>query len=645
MDATQDNNLVTNTTYQMRLAVSSTGSNSETLTKEISNLQTATWQHLAITWDASASLATFYFNGVSLGTRTGTLTAIHNNVSEFHIATMENSGGSKANFYDGMMDDARVWGDIRTANEILLNMNDHVLTTADNLKAYYKFENGVTDSHANANDLTASGSPTYSSDVPFSGATTRLDIDQSATTAGQTYTNTTSISETAANKKTFTPAKDPQKSIAILVAGIGSGNWTITVHNSLNVQIATVTIANSSMAMGYQEFIFSTPWRPIINETYHFHVTSTVADGTTTCTTLNDLSTVSFRTFYQFLVTDTEWHPAEQFLNFTVFGNGRYLAKYEATLYEPHILTFPASWRVRALGLWREYLAIGVQKGDEIDDNDQGRVYFWDGVQDTFNFFIDVPEGGVNALLGSKGRLWVWAGYQGDLLLYQGGDSAEKIKRVPKITDSTTIEIYPGAVTMWKSLLRFGVAGGGDSTTIEKGVCTYGSLNTRYAESLSYDYPVSTGTLTGTSLKIGMTTVVNKKLLIGWQDNISFGVDYVDASNDPYLTGTLELLVDDEAAYWKDKAADSCIVHFDKLNSGETVKIKYKLDEDSSFTTKSTSTANDTHVKIPINGKRYKEYQVAVDLETTGSTSPLIHSVAIKRDLLQSEEKMDGRQN
>ncbi len=45
-----------------------------------------------------------------------------------------------------------------------------------------------------------------------------------------------------------------------------------------------------------------------------------------------------------------------------------------------------------------------------------------------------MPEGGVNAVLGTKGDLYVWAGYKGQMLLYQGGDSAEQIKQVPKIT-------------------------------------------------------------------------------------------------------------------------------------------------------------------------------------------------------------------
>ena len=96
------------------------------------------------------------------------------------------------------------------------------------------------------------------------------------------------------------------------------------------------------------------------------------------------------------------------------------------------------------------------------------------------------------------------------------------------------------------------------------------------------------------------------------------------------LTKNLETIVDDHL--------------FDELNSGETVKIKYKLDEDANFTSNSNSTADDTSVKIPINGKRYKDYQVAVDLESTVATSPVVHSVTIKRDLLTTEEKMDGRQ-
>lgn len=637
LDVLQDNNLVTTTTYQARLAVSTDGTALETLTKEFTPV-IASWQHVAVSWDASASLATFYFNGASIGTRTGALTAIHNNASTFQIGMYENAT-VPVGFYDGLMDEVRVWNLVRSDAQILGNINDHVLTTSAGLQAYYKLNGGVTDSTANANDLTASGSPTYSTDVPFSGATTRLDIDQSATTTTNAYTMITAINEAAAHRKTFTPAKDPQKSIAVLVASVGTGDWTLTVHDSLNNLIASKTILAALMGTGYQEFIFASVWRPIINADYHFHLTSTVADGTVTCTTTNDLTTVSYRTYFQFLVEDSNFHLVTTFLNFLVVLNERYLAKYEATLYTPNHITFPAGWTARSYGFWREYIAIGMIKGATITASDQGRIYFWDGIAPTFNFFIDVPEGGIDALLGTRGLLSVWAGYQGDRLIYKGGDSAEKINRVPKMTDDTNIEIYPNAVSMWKTLLRIGVAGGGTSTEVERGVYSWGSVNVKYPEALTYDYPISTGTRTSAGVKIGLLLPVNQKLLIGWKDGIACGVDYVSAENDPYPTGTCEFLDDDDEFPWKQKLGNTLVATFEELASGESINLGYKLDDETNWTELgSVTTAGETIARLPLGGKRYKLAKYKVDLATTTTTSPKVVDVSWERDLLEGEK-------
>ena len=42
------------------------------------------------------------------------------------------------------------------------------------------------------------------------------------------------------------------------------------------------------------------------------------------------------------------------------------------------------------------------------------------------------------------------------MLIYTGGDSAEKVKRIPNWTPDKYIEVLPGAVTMWKGILNFG---------------------------------------------------------------------------------------------------------------------------------------------------------------------------------------------
>lgn len=642
LNVTLDNTLVVNTSYQLRLAVSTDGTALETLTREI-GLVTGSWQEVAVSWAASTSTATFYLNADSLGTATGALTAISNNGSTFQIGMHKNSGGTATSFYDGLIDEVRVFSTTRSADDIAAGLNNHILTTTAGLQAYYKLNGDYNDASGNTNTLTGSGTPVFSSDVPYPAPTTRADIDQSADTSGDTYALATTLAETATHRKTFTPAKDPQKSVSVDIVAKGTGDWTLTVHDSLNNTIATKTVANASLATGLFEFVFSTAWRPFTNFTnsYHFHLTSTVADGTVKTTSSNDLETVTYRTHFQFLVTDTEWHPAARMLQFLVFGNERHVGKLEATLYDPNRVTLPAGYRVRCFGYWQEYLVIGTMQGTNIYDRDSGRIYFWDGTSDTYNFYVDIPEGGVNALFGTPERLYIYAGYQGDILAYEGGQKARKIRRIPKMAAAKYIEIYPGAVTMWKALLRFGVAGGGDSTAVERGVYTYGSLNERYPEALTYDYPISTGSLTGTSLKVGLTMVINKRLLIGWQDNTSYGVDYVDDANAPYPTGTIEFMIEDEDLGWKEKQANTLSAHFDPLDSTHSITPKYKVNDGSTWSELSdTNAENDVEARIDIPDGRYKEIQVAIDLATTGSTSPALHEAVYETDYNENEGRV-----
>ena len=641
LNVVQDNNLGASDGYQLDLTISSTGTNSETFNKPFTP-QTAVWQHVAVSWDASTKTANFYHNGVDLGSQVGALTAISDNASEFFVGAYKNDAGTATGFYDGLIDEVRLWNYVRSQEEFYLGMVDHVSTTATYLQAYYKFNAAATDSTANANDLTLSGTPVYSTDVPFPAPTTRADIDQSATTASQTYALTTAINEGATHRKTFTPEKDPNKSASVLVAVKGSGDWTLTIHDQYNNTITSKTIVAADMTTGYVEFVFSSVWRPLINASYHIHLTSTVADGTVTTSGAADLETVSYRTYFQFLVED-DWHPIAKFLQMLVIGNERYVATYEATLYEPNLITLRSGDRVRCFGLWNEYLAIGTTRGTNIYDQDAGRVYFWDGTADTYNFFIDVPEGGVNALFGSKGKLYIFAGYQGDILEYSSGSVATKIDRVPKITNDKYIEVYPGGVTMWKSLLRFGV-GNSDSSDVERGVYTYGSLNSRYDESMSFDHILSTGNY-GSTVKIGLLMIVNKKLLIGWQDNVAYGVDYVDSSNDVYPSGTIEFMIEDEDVMWKEKRALTIVADFEPLASGESVYIKYKLNRSSSWVYNSdgattTALATKSRLVLSTGGNTYNELQYAVDLATTTTTSPKLLGVAVEIDRLESEQRI-----
>jgi hypothetical protein len=636
----QDPTLGSTNGQTLRLQISNNGTAVETYSKPV-DLTVNAWQQIACVWTASISTAEFFLNGVSLGTQTGSMTQINANTSTFQVGMYKNAT-VPAGFYNGLIDEVQVYGVTRPASWFLLSLAQEVLTTTTGLYAYYMFNSVATDSTSNANDLTLSGSPAYSTNTPFAGATTRVDIDTSQASAGQTYTVPTTISETAANKLVFTPVNDPQKSIAVTVAAVGTGNWTLTVHDSYNNVVASVTVLNAQMSTGLYEFVFATPWRVVLGNNYHFHLTSTVADGTVTTGTTADLSTVNYKSYYSFLVTDTQWHPVANMLNFIAFGNERYIGTLRGTTYDPNEIALPAGWKIRCFAYWNEYLAIGVWRGDSVEQFDQGRIFFWDGISLTYNFYIDVPEGAINAMMGSKGRLFFIAGSRARLMVYEGASTARKLKNLLNVDSDVVVDVYPGAMSMWRQLLRFGVDGSSGTPDIPQGVYTWGTQNDKYPESLSFDYIASTGNSTGNNIRIGMVTTVFNQLLIGWQDGAASGVDNVDVENVCYPTGTLQLLIQDEDAMYHEKQAITVTTQFEPLIDGQSIALMYRLNRGSWVTFPAITTVDSTtdrHV-VALNTSRYREYEIGVNLASTTGVSPVVLGVSIEPEELEHEQRI-----
>jgi len=113
--------------------------------------------------------------------------------------------------------------------------------------------------------------------------------DTGGGTGATDYVPPTSISEAATARQTWTASYDPIKEITINIDVVGTGNWTLTVHDSENNVIGSKTISNGSLSVGDNTFTFSSPLRVVIGNNYHFHITSTVADGGVDTDTDNDL--------------------------------------------------------------------------------------------------------------------------------------------------------------------------------------------------------------------------------------------------------------------------------------------------------------------------------------------------------------------
>lgn len=147
--------------WEMRTCGNGTCSMFTGLQVTASSLSTDTWYHVAMTYN-SGTLEVF-LDGNSEGTDTGGQTLV-NTSAGFSIGSSDSNGST---YLDGLIDDVRYWDDVRTATEINDNLGKELVGNETNLQGYWKLNNDYTDETSNGNDLTASGSPVFSTDVPF----------------------------------------------------------------------------------------------------------------------------------------------------------------------------------------------------------------------------------------------------------------------------------------------------------------------------------------------------------------------------------------------------------------------------------------------------------------------------------------------
>lgn len=112
------------------------GSTSATHSVTVANVLTLnTWNHVASTFDNG--VMKIFVNGIAVATSTAPFTSIPSNVNEITIG--EDPTIVVSEYFNGMMDDVRIWTTARTASEISTNMNNCLIGNETGLKNYFKF--------------------------------------------------------------------------------------------------------------------------------------------------------------------------------------------------------------------------------------------------------------------------------------------------------------------------------------------------------------------------------------------------------------------------------------------------------------------------------------------------------------------------
>ena len=103
-----------------------------------SSLPFGQWSHVVCTWKASTQEAKIYINGVlQTATSGGTSSTGTSNM----MAIGSRTDGSQ--YFNGELDELRIWSVVRNQCEIDLSMNAEFTVAQPNLVAYYKFNQGV----------------------------------------------------------------------------------------------------------------------------------------------------------------------------------------------------------------------------------------------------------------------------------------------------------------------------------------------------------------------------------------------------------------------------------------------------------------------------------------------------------------------
>lgn len=118
------------------------GTNYSFIAYPTTNLSTGVWYHIAMSWDGTKENIRLYVNGAAVGTRTDggniNTTGLTNPAGNFRIG---NWADPSARYFNGIIDEARIWNVNRTAAQIKNDMFQ-IGTDQTGLLAYYKMNAG-----------------------------------------------------------------------------------------------------------------------------------------------------------------------------------------------------------------------------------------------------------------------------------------------------------------------------------------------------------------------------------------------------------------------------------------------------------------------------------------------------------------------
>lgn len=232
----------------LRFLIKGAGTLSTTVTAP-SVLTTNSWNHVAVTFDNGE--IKLYVDGIQVGTATAGFAGIAANNNAIRIGEDVTIG--TAEYFNGKMDEIRIWNTARSVAEIQANMNTCLSGTETGLKTYFKISEGT---GATITDIKGNTTATLTSMDPVTDwVSGKVDCIASACSYQMTnlvtviVDNTTELSDEGRSNAKITIAPNPvvsdlniQSDAEIIKVGVYSmlGDLMLTsTQNKVNVSALT----------------------------------------------------------------------------------------------------------------------------------------------------------------------------------------------------------------------------------------------------------------------------------------------------------------------------------------------------------------------------------------------------------------------
>jgi hypothetical protein len=191
------------------------------------------WFHVAVS--LTTSTTSYYINGELVGTTNNGINTGSNSNLPLRLGMPTGSGNHPGEWFDGEIDEVRIWNDVRTPAEIAANYDSYVSTTEAGLVTYFSFDQGLEGGTNTGNttliDALGNNNATINN-FALSGATSNFVVGHfPAITGGTTIITdeTVQLSHSVSGGSWSTSdANVAAVSSTGLVTGIGPGTATIT---------------------------------------------------------------------------------------------------------------------------------------------------------------------------------------------------------------------------------------------------------------------------------------------------------------------------------------------------------------------------------------------------------------------------------